>query len=101
MQISPLMDGHAKCCNWGVIKPWSPLIKNPFNGEKVKGLPLPEFGKVEIGPQVATKLMQTWFKIMKQAVAKCPSIELKIMDESVPFTAGFWQYGQPCAARSF
>ena len=28
--------------------------------------------------------MQTQFKIMKWAVAKCPSIELKIMDESVP-----------------
>ena len=28
--------------------------------------------------------MQTHFKIMKQAVAKCPSIKLKIMGESVP-----------------
>ena len=28
--------------------------------------------------------MQTQFKIMKQAVAKCPSIELKTMGESVP-----------------
>ena len=28
--------------------------------------------------------MQTQFKIMKWAVAKCPSIELKIMGESVP-----------------
>ena len=28
--------------------------------------------------------MQTQFKIMKQAVAKCPSVKLKIMGESVP-----------------
>ena len=28
--------------------------------------------------------MQTQFKIMKQAIAKCPSVKLKIMGESVP-----------------
>ena len=28
--------------------------------------------------------MQTHFKIMKWAVAKCPSVELNIMGESVP-----------------
>ena len=28
--------------------------------------------------------MQTKFKIMKQAVAKCPSVKLKIMGESLP-----------------
>ena len=28
--------------------------------------------------------MQTGFKTMKRAVAKCPSVELKIMGESVP-----------------
>ena len=64
-----------------------PLKKNPINGEKVKGSqPLPGFEKNEIGPEtkVQVKSMQTQFKIMKQAVAKCPSIKLKIMGESVP-----------------
>ena len=28
--------------------------------------------------------MQTQFKIMKQAVVKCPNVKLKIMGESVP-----------------
>ena len=59
-------------------------MKNPVNGEKVKGSPLLDLDKIEIGPCVETKLMQTQFKIMKQVVAKCPSITLKIMDESVP-----------------
>ena len=48
--------------------------------------PLPEIDKTEIGSEtkVHVKSMQTQFKIMKQAVAKCPSIKLKIMGESVP-----------------
>ena len=33
--------------------------------------------------------MQTQFKIMKQTVAKCPSVELKIMGESVPSLLDF------------
>ena len=63
------------------------MIENPINDEKVKGSqPLPELDKTEIGPEtkVCVKSMQTQFKIMKWAVAKCPSIELKIMGESVP-----------------
>ena len=64
-----------------------PLMKNPLNGEKVKGSsPFPKLDKTEIGPQtkVYVKSMQTQFKIMKQAVAKCPSVKLKVMSESVP-----------------
>ena len=64
-----------------------PLKKNLINGEKVKGLqPLPRFYRNEIGPEtkVRVKSMQTQLKIMKWAVAKCPSIKLKIMGESVP-----------------
>ena len=53
----------------------------------VKGSqPLPRFDLKEIGPEtrVQVKSMQTQFKIMKWAVAKCPSVKLKIMGESVP-----------------
>ena len=53
----------------------------------VKGSqPLPRFDQQEIGPEtrVQVKLMQTNFKIMKWVVARCPSVELKIMGKSVP-----------------
>ena len=64
-----------------------PLKKNPLNNEQVKGSqPLPKHHKTKIGPEtkVSVKSMQTQFKIMKWAVAKCPSVKLKIMGESVP-----------------
>ena len=63
------------------------LKKNPLNDGKVEGSQhLPRFDKNEFEPQakLEVKSMQTQFKIMKWAVAKCPSIELKIMGESVP-----------------
>ena len=60
-------------------------MMNLVNGEKVKGSPpLPGCDQKEIGPKVNIKLMQTKFKIMKWAVARCPSVELKIIGESVP-----------------
>ena len=60
-------------------------MKNPLNGEKVQGSPpLPDCDKKETGPKVNVNSMQTQFKIMKWAVAKCPSVELKIIGESVP-----------------
>ena len=40
-------------------------MKHLINGEEVKGLPLPELDKTEIGPQIEVKPMQTQFKIMK------------------------------------
>ena len=59
-------------------------MKNPINGEKVKASPpLLDCDQMEIGPKVNIKLMQTQFKIMKWAEAMCPSVKLKIMDESV------------------
>ena len=63
------------------------LKKNPLNDGKVEGSQhLPRLDKNEFEPQgkLKVKSMQTQFKIMKWAVAKCPSIELKIMGESVP-----------------
>ena len=68
-----------------------PLKKNLFNGEKVKGSqPLPKLDRSKIGPQtkVHVKSMQTQFMIMKWAVAKCPSVKLKIMGESVSSLLG-------------
>ena len=59
-------------------------MKNPVNGEEVKGSLLLELDKIENGPHVEAKSMQTQFKIMKWTVAKCPNTELKIMGESVP-----------------
>ena len=63
------------------------MRQNPINDGKVEGSQfLPGLEKKEIGPQakVQIKSMQTQFGIMKRAVAKCPSIELKVMGESVP-----------------
>ena len=48
-----------------VIELLSPLIKNPIDGEEVKGSPLPRFDKTEIGSTIPTKSQQTQFKIMK------------------------------------
>ena len=60
-------------------------MKNPLNCEKVKGSPLLlDYDRKEIGPKVEVKSMQTQSKIMKWAAAKCPSVKLKIMGESVP-----------------
>ena len=59
-------------------------MKNPVNGEKVKGLPLLDLKKTEIAPHVEVKSMQTQFKIMKWALVRCPSIQFRIMGESVP-----------------
>ena len=79
------MCSHEVYCNRGVIKHQPQLIKNPVNGEKVKGSPpLLDYDKKEIEPKVNVNLMQTQFKTMKWAVATCPSVELKIMGESVP-----------------
>ena len=53
----------------------------------VKGSqPLPGFDQKQIGPEtrVQVKSMQAQFKIMKWAVGKCSSVELKIMGKSVP-----------------
>ena len=59
-------------------------MKNQINCEEVKGSPLPELDKIEIGPQIPAKSLHTQFKIMKLAVTKYPNIKLKIMGESVP-----------------
>ena len=59
-------------------------MKNLVKGEKVKGSPLLDCDKIEIGAKVNVKSMHTVFKIMKWAVAKCSSVKLKIMGESVP-----------------
>ena len=67
---------HKCTAMQGILTEVSPVMK-------VMGLPLPALDKTEIGPQVEVKLMQTQFKIMKWAVAKYPSIELKIMGKSV------------------
>ena len=59
-------------------------MNNLVSGEKVNGSPVPGCDQIEIGPKVNIKSMQTQFKIMKWAVAKCPSVELRIMGESGP-----------------
>ena len=81
------MSSHTEYYDRGVVKHQTSLKQNPINGEKVKGLqPLPRCDINEIGPQIKlqVKYMQPQLKIMKQAVAKCPSIKLKVMGESVP-----------------
>ena len=59
-------------------------MKNLVNGEKLKGSPLLDSDKIEIGPKVNVKSLQTQFKIMKWVVAMCPSVKLMIMGEPVP-----------------
>ena len=54
------------------------------NGKEVKGTPLPRFNKSTSASQILAKVLKTQFKIMNWAVAKCPSIKLIIMGESVP-----------------
>ena len=91
-QISPQICSHMEHCDWGVIKHQIPLKQNLINSEKVKSSqPLPRLDTREIGQEtkVQVKSMQTQFKIMKQAIAKCPSIKLKIMGESVPLLLDF------------
>ena len=78
------MYSHTGYCDWGLIKHQPPLMKNPVNGKNVKSLLLLYLDKIEIGPHLEIKSMQTQFKIMKWVVTKCTSIKLKIMDESVP-----------------
>ena len=52
--------------------------------KEVKGSPLPEYDATKMGPQIPTRPLQTQFKIMKWAVAKCLNIKLKTIGESVP-----------------
>ena len=52
--------------------------------KSLQSLPRFDQNEIEPGTRVHVKSMQTQFKIMKWAVAKCPSVELKIMGKSVP-----------------
>ena len=61
----------------------------------VKGSqPLPKLDRNEIRPQtkVHEKSMQTQFKVMKWAVAKCPNVKLKIMGVSLMWQDHFNRY---------
>ena len=63
--------------------------------------PLSGLDRIETGPPIPIKSLETQFRIMKRTVAKCPSIELIIMGMSVPSMLNSGMYGQPDAARLF
>ena len=55
-----------------------------INGDKIQGLPNLKNDNVVSGPQTSTNSLQTQFKIMKRAVAKCPKVNITIMGENMP-----------------
>ena len=54
---------------------------NLVNGDKIQGSP--EGDIFTSGPEISTKSLQTLFKIMKRAVAKCPKVNITIMGENM------------------
>ena len=57
---------------------------SPINGDKIQGLPNLRSDNVVSGPQTSTNSLQTQFKIMKGAVAKCPKVNIAIVGENMP-----------------
>ena len=55
-----------------------------FNGDKIQGSQNPEHNIFTSGLDISTKSIQTQFKIMKRAVAKCPKVNVTIMGENMP-----------------
>ena len=67
------------------ISPWekqTPLVMSLINGGKTQGSPNLKSDNVVSGPQTSTNALQTQFKIMKRAVAKCPKGNITIMGET-------------------
>ena len=54
------------------------------DGDKIQGSAELKNGNVVSGPPTSTNSLQTQFKIMKRAVAKCPKVNVTIMGENMP-----------------
>ena len=57
---------------------------SPINGDKIQDSPNLKNDNVVSGPQTSTNSLQTQFKIMKRAVAKCQRVNITIMGENMP-----------------
>ena len=51
------------------------------NSGKVQGSPQLKCDRIGCGQKISAESLQTKFKIKKRAVAKCPSVDIKIMGE--------------------
>ena len=57
---------------------------SPVDGDKIQGSAELKNYNVISGPPTSTNSLQTQFKIMKRAVAKCPKVNVTIMGENMP-----------------
>ena len=57
---------------------------SPIDGDKIQGSAELKNDNVVSGPPTSTNSLQTQFKIMKRAVAKCPKVNVTIMGENMP-----------------
>ena len=57
---------------------------SPINGDKIQGSLNLKSDNIVSGQQTSTNSLQTQFKIMKRAVAKCPIVNITIMGENMP-----------------
>ena len=55
-----------------------------IDGDKIQGSAELKNDNVVSGPPTSTNSLQTQFKIMKRAVAKCPKVNVTIMGENMP-----------------
>ena len=57
---------------------------SPIDGDKIQGSAELKNDNVVSGPPTSTNSLQTQFKIMKRAIAKCPKVNVTIMGENMP-----------------
>ena len=58
------------------------LVMSQINGGNIQGSIKPQCDQLVSGPKIQAESLQTRFKIMKRVVAKCPSVDIKIMGEN-------------------
>ena len=53
------------------------------NGDRIQGSQNPKDDILTSGPKISAKSLQTQFKMIKMAVAKCPKVNITIMGENM------------------
>ena len=61
-----------------------PLVMSQINGNKIQGSQNPEHDNFIGEPKIPVNSLQTQFKIMKRAIARCPKVNITIMGENKP-----------------
>ena len=56
------MHGHSGYHHKIIGKHWSSLIQSLVNGKEVKGSPLLQLDKIDSGPQIPAKSLQTYLR---------------------------------------